>query len=59
MLLGIARGACAVPAYARIRARDFAAHRAWMIRTYALTFAVTMLRIELLILHPGAVRAAT
>lgn len=32
-------------AYARIRARDQAAHRRWMTRSFALTFAAVTLRI--------------
>jgi len=34
-------------ALATVLRRDFASHRAWMIRNYALTFAAVMLRIEL------------
>ncbi len=34
-------------ALARIRAGDVAAHRAWMVRSFALTFAAVMLRLEL------------
>ena len=34
-------------AFARIRAGDVAAHRAWMVRSFALTFAAVMLRLEL------------
>ncbi|MEK6371745.1 MAG: DUF2306 domain-containing protein [Acidobacteriota bacterium] len=37
-------------AYARIRRGDVAAHREWMIRSYALIFAAVTLRIELPIL---------
>ncbi|MEC7762318.1 MAG: DUF2306 domain-containing protein [Pseudomonadota bacterium] len=32
---------------AKARARDFAAHRRWMIRSFALTFAAVTLRLEL------------
>lgn len=34
-------------AWRRARARDFAAHRAWMIRSFALTFAAVTLRLYL------------
>ncbi len=34
-------------ALARIRAGDVDAHRAWMVRSFALTFAAVMLRLEL------------
>jgi uncharacterized membrane protein len=34
-------------AYASIRARDVAAHRRWMVRNFALTFAAVMLRLYL------------
>jgi uncharacterized membrane protein len=37
-------------AYQRIRLRDIAAHRRWMLRSYALIFAAVTLRIELPIL---------
>ena len=38
-------------AYLAIRRRDIAAHRRWMIRNYALTFAAVTLRIELCCAH--------
>ncbi len=41
-------------AYCRIRERDIAGHRAWMLRTYALTFAAVTIRIELVALHSVA-----
>jgi uncharacterized membrane protein len=44
-------------AFARIRAGDVAAHRAWMVRSFALIFAGVTLRIELPLLvaaHAGA-----
>lgn len=50
MLLAIFWAACAAMAYARIRARDVTGHMAWMLRTYALTFAAITLRLELVIL---------
>ncbi|MBY0113203.1 MAG: DUF2306 domain-containing protein [Phycisphaerales bacterium] len=34
-------------AYAAARRRDFAAHRAWMVRNFALTFAAVVLRVQL------------
>ncbi len=34
-------------AYLSIRRRDVVAHRRWMIRNYALTFAAVTLRLEL------------
>ena len=34
-------------AYRAIRARDIAAHRRWMVRNFALTFAAVMLRLYL------------
>ena len=40
-------------AYLAIRARDVAAHRRWMVRNFALTFAAVMLRLYL----PAAVAA--
>jgi hypothetical protein len=40
-------------AYVAIRRRDTAAHRRWMIRCYALTFAAVTLRIQLGLLLLG------
>ncbi len=40
-------------AYRAARRRDFAAHREWMMRNYALTFAAATLRIELPLLIMG------
>jgi hypothetical protein len=34
-------------AYAAVRRRDFASHRAWMVRNFALAFAAVTLRIQL------------
>jgi len=41
-----------VPAVIRIRQGDVAAHRRWMIRNYALTFAAVMLRVWLSVAIP-------
>jgi len=40
-------------AYQKARTRDFAAHRRWMIRSYAFTFAAVMLRLWVPILSYG------
>ncbi|WP_161965730.1 DUF2306 domain-containing protein [Steroidobacter cummioxidans] len=40
-------------AYISIRRRDVVAHRRWMIRNYALTFAAVTLRLELGLLQLG------
>lgn len=50
MLLGVFWASCASIAFWRIRAGDVPGHRAWMIRTYAITFAAVTLRLELLFL---------
>ncbi len=41
----------AVRGYAAARGRDFAAHRRWMVRNYALTFAAVTLRLYLSLGH--------
>lgn len=46
-ILGALTVTCTVFAYIRIRARDVAAHREWMIRSFALIFAAVTLRIWL------------
>ena len=46
-LLGFLTFMSALKAYFHIRAHEVAAHRAWMIRNYALIFAAVMLRIEM------------
>jgi len=46
-LLAIVWLASTLTAYRQIRARNQPAHRRWMIRSYALTFAAVMLRIYL------------
>jgi len=46
-LLAIAWLGTTVVAYRAIRRRDLAAHRRWMLRSYALTFAAVTLRIYL------------
>jgi uncharacterized membrane protein len=45
-------------AYAAIRRRDVIAHRRWMIRNYALTFAAATLRVELFALLASGVAFA-
>ena len=45
--LAVLTGTTTVIAYIRIRGRQVAAHREWMIRSYALIFAAVMLRILL------------
>ena len=46
-MLGLAWALSSFLAYRYARARDFAAHRRWMIRSYALTFAAVTLRLWL------------
>jgi uncharacterized membrane protein len=46
-LLALATLTAALKAYASIREYDVAAHREWMIRSYALIFAAVTLRLEL------------
>jgi len=46
-------------AYQSIRQRDVAAHRRWMIRNYALTFAAVTLRIEIPLLVIGGMSGQT
>jgi uncharacterized membrane protein len=46
-LLAIAWITCTVQAWRYARARDFVRHRAWMTRSYALTFAAVTLRLYL------------
>jgi len=45
--LAMAWLATGVLAYAAVRGRDYAAHRRWMLRNYALTFAAVTLRLYL------------
>ena len=46
-LLGVLWVTTAVIAYARVRGRDYPAHRQWMIRSYSLCLAAVTLRIYL------------
>lgn len=46
-LLGVFWITTAVVAYARVRVRDYQAHREWMIRSYSLCLAAVMLRLYL------------
>jgi uncharacterized membrane protein len=46
-LLAVAWFTCAAASLATIRRRDFAAHRRWAIRTFALTYAAVTLRLWL------------
>ena len=46
-MLAVVWLAATATAYAHIRARRIAAHRAWMLRSYALTLAAVTLRIYL------------
>ncbi|MGE0445217.1 MAG: DUF2306 domain-containing protein [Vicinamibacterales bacterium] len=46
-LLGLALIGTTLQAFLSIKRWDIAAHRAWMLRSYALLFAAVMLRIEL------------
>jgi hypothetical protein len=55
--LAVCTGTTTALAYLRIKARDIAAHREWMIRSFALLFAAVTLRLwlpVLLALHGGA-----
>ncbi|MCE0538200.1 DUF2306 domain-containing protein [Kineosporia rhizophila] len=49
-LLGLSWLGCAGLALRSVLRRDFAAHRRWAIRTFALTYAAVMLRLWLLVL---------
>ena len=54
-LLAIAWALSSLLAYRAARARDFTAHRRWMIRSYALTLAAVTLRLWLLALTGAGV----
>lgn len=58
-LLALAWIHTAVRAYTSVRARNIAAHRRWMIRNYALTFAAATLRVELILLMASGVAFLT
>jgi uncharacterized membrane protein len=48
-LLGILWFACATAAFRTARRRDFAAHRRWAVRVFALTYAGVMLRLTVMV----------
>ncbi|MGY1637843.1 DUF2306 domain-containing protein [Geodermatophilus sp. SYSU D00742] len=52
-LLAVLWLACAATAFRAVRRRDVAAHRRWMVRTFALTYAAVTLRLWLLVLIGG------
>jgi uncharacterized membrane protein len=52
-LLALLWLACAASAVRAIRRRDVTAHRRWMVRTFALTYAAVTLRLWLLVLIAG------
>jgi uncharacterized membrane protein len=49
---------CAATALRAIRRRDVAAHRRWMVRTFALTYAAVTLRLWLAVLVPAQIALA-